>query len=94
MRDYSAGLSVSIIGHVLLLLLFSFNLVFVPHKPAPLVKLAIEASLVDPADVPTPAQQSEQRRQIEQQRMLDEQRRAEEERRKEEQRQLEVRNLS
>jgi len=92
MRDYSGALSVSVIGHVLLLLLLSFNLVFVPHKPAPLVKMAIEATIVQTTDVNRNLER-EQQRQIEQQRQQDEQRRVEEERRKEEQRKLEVERI-
>ncbi len=46
-QDYSAGLTVSVIGHALLVLAFSFNLISMPFKDVPPVQLAIEATVID-----------------------------------------------
>lgn len=63
-REYSNGLTASVIGHALLVLIFSFNLIDLPFTEAPPVQLAIEATVIDMEAV-REKQQQEKRRQME-----------------------------
>jgi len=46
-QEYSGGLTISLIGHALLALMFGFNLITMPFMEAPPVQLAIEATVID-----------------------------------------------
>jgi hypothetical protein len=46
-QEYSGGLTVSVIAHAIIMLIFSFNLISMPFKDVPPVQLAIEATVVD-----------------------------------------------
>jgi len=63
-QEYSGGLTVSIVGHTLIVLLFSFNLISMPFKEVPPVQLAIEATVIDMGAV-RKKQEEEKRRQLE-----------------------------
>jgi len=63
-QEYSGGLTVSIIGHALIVLLFSFNLISMPFKAVPPVQLAIEATVIDMGAV-REKQEQEKRRLLE-----------------------------
>jgi len=63
-HEYSGGLTVSVIGHVLIALAFGFNLISMPFKKLPPVQLAIEATVVDMGAVRR-KQEAEKRRQLE-----------------------------
>lgn len=66
-HEYSGGLTVSIIGHALIVLAFGFNLISMPFKKQPPVQLAIEATVIDMGAVRR-KQQEEKRRLLEQER--------------------------
>ena len=63
-QEYSGGLTISVVGHALLLLMFGFNLITMSFKDAPPVQLAIEATVVDMGAV-RKKQEDERRRQLE-----------------------------
>ncbi|MAF84306.1 MAG: hypothetical protein CL797_09410 [Chromatiales bacterium] len=63
-QEYSGGLTVSVIGHALIVLIFSFNLISMPFKDVPPVQLAIEATVIDMGAV-RKKQAAEQQRQLE-----------------------------
>ncbi len=63
-QEYSGGLTVSIVGHALIVLLFSFNLISMPFKKVPPVQLAIEATVIDMGAVRR-KQEEDKRRQLE-----------------------------
>lgn len=63
-QEYSGGLTVSVVGHVLLVLLFGFNLISMPFKSLPPVQLAIEATVIDMGAVRR-KQNEEKQRQLE-----------------------------
>ena len=91
-QEYSGGLTVSVIGHAVLVLIFSFNLISMPFKELPPVQLAIEATVVDMAAVRR-QQEEEKRLQLEQQRQkqaaeAERQKQAEAQKRKQEQERL------
>jgi len=46
-REYSSGLTMSVVGHGLLLLLLGLNVVLMPSPQPQLVQLAIEATVID-----------------------------------------------
>jgi colicin import membrane protein len=62
-REYSSGLTVSIVGHGLLLMLFAMNLVLMPAAPIAPVKLAIEASVIDFGEIRRREEAEQQRQQ-------------------------------
>jgi colicin import membrane protein len=66
-QEYSAGLTVSVIAHALIVLMFAFNLFSMPSKEVPPVQLAIEATVIDMGAV-RKKQEAEKRRQLEQER--------------------------
>ena len=66
-QEYSAGLTVSVIAHALIVLMFAFNLFSMPSKEAPPVQLAIEATVIDMGAV-RKKQEEEKRRLLEQER--------------------------
>lgn len=63
-QEYSGGLTVSVAGHALIVLMFSFNLISMPFKEMPPVQLAIEATVIDMGAV-RKKQAEEKRRQLE-----------------------------
>ena len=63
-QEYSGGLTISVVGHAVLLLMFGFNLITMSFKEAPPVQLAIEATVVDMGAV-RKKQEEEKRRQLE-----------------------------
>jgi colicin import membrane protein len=66
-REYSAGLTISVVGHGLLFLLLGLNMILLPDSAMQPVQLAIEATVIDTAAMRR-RQQEEQRQQQELQR--------------------------
>jgi len=64
-QEHSSGLTISIVGHGLLVLMFAFNLLTMPFRDAAPVQLAIEATVIDMGAVRKQQEIDQQRRQLE-----------------------------
>ena len=80
-RDYSIGLAVSIVGHVLLLAVLGLRLVSLPAPEVPRVPLAIEATVIDMGEIRRREEAEQQRiAEVERQRRAEAERKAQRER--------------
>jgi colicin import membrane protein len=62
-REYSAGLTLSVAGHGVLFLLLGLNLILMPDTAMQPVQLAIEATVIDTAEIRRRQEQDQRRQQ-------------------------------